>query len=308
MDGTSVLLGLSLAMLIPVVIGATVDFIHRANNRLEVKKKELPNYDSMARGHYVKFDEKVESRVLEEANMLHSCRKCGKYSRTYQQVLAFMKKRAAGEEPKLFPERESIYTSVRPMRVERNRICPHCEGEICVFYSKDDWPWIDTHPDCPKIGYEGYHQYKNTLKEVEQLIYDMKSMEAYQKYNGFEVKGTSEFDVIGELNNENSHELTGQNKVFYVDKKGCQHKCETWGIWTDTSKQIGFNAQCRGERIELKIRLIGRVPGANGSIVYLLSCYNQAFVKIHCDTFDPFIENLMKGRRMVTSNWNSHLS
>lgn len=106
------------------------------------------------------------------ANSLMKCRKCERYSRSYQQYLT---------EIQLSLKEEIKYWG-------KGWVCPHCYNRdpLKMGYTNDSYKWLDTHPDCPKIGNDDYKKYMKTLEEGQRALYEMESIDAFKKYNGFD--------------------------------------------------------------------------------------------------------------------------
>lgn len=107
------------------------------------------------------IDKKNEFQIeLQHYNMLLKCDNCGKFHRKYQEELE--------------------------MRINRNyknyHTCPRCYHHSPI-YSGEHYPWLDTHPEFPKLTWKDLQLLKKTLRNIEKLSYEDRVIEKFLYYH-----------------------------------------------------------------------------------------------------------------------------
>lgn len=101
-------------------------------------------------------------RHVKYANKLFVCNHCGKYSRYYQmEITKLERKLKKGDE---------------------SHCCPHCDEGYLNEARISNYAWLDYHSDCPKIKWSGKLKYMRTIREINELLKQMESFEALEKY------------------------------------------------------------------------------------------------------------------------------
>ena len=108
-----------------------------------------------------KISEKIYSRRLEldDLNVLYECKECGKFHRKYQEEIQ--------------------------IRLDRNypgyHHCPRCYGKA-TLYSGEEYPWISTNPEAPKLRLQDVKKIKKILNDVERYRQEDQSIEKFLYY------------------------------------------------------------------------------------------------------------------------------
>ncbi|WP_062351915.1 hypothetical protein [Bacillus kwashiorkori] len=96
---------------------------------------------------------------IDHFNTLYKCEKCGKFHRQYQKEIV------------------SKYSATSSKEDQ----CPFCHGSSSLYTGKQ-YSWMKTNPDCPIITKKTLHILKRTLKKMEQIGAEDKSLEEFLKY------------------------------------------------------------------------------------------------------------------------------
>lgn len=105
--------------------------------------------------------DKIYSKRLEldEMNLLYKCNECGKLHRKYQEEIQ--------------------------IRLDKNypsyHRCPHCYKPASL-YSGEEYPWMITNPEAPKLRLRDLRKIKKLLHDVEQYRKMDRSIEKFLYY------------------------------------------------------------------------------------------------------------------------------
>lgn len=96
---------------------------------------------------------------LDDYNTLLICESCGKLHRKYQEELE-----------KFLSPNYKVHT------------CPRCHQPSAI-YNDEQFKWLKSHPDFPKLNIWDLRKYKKTLKKIHELSYQDKTIEKFLSYH-----------------------------------------------------------------------------------------------------------------------------
>ncbi|WAA08619.1 hypothetical protein [Fervidibacillus albus] len=116
---------------------------------------------SLAIGYKITHTIYAKQIELTEYNELYKCNRCGKFHRKYQEI---------------------VLTKIDPNYTEST--CPICHSQSSVYFG-NEYDWMKTNPESPRIRFRQLHQLKKAIKTVEATKKEDESIETFLNYYHF---------------------------------------------------------------------------------------------------------------------------
>lgn len=190
-------------------------------------------------------DGSITTYSWDAANDLYMCHHvdCNKYSRFYQQRIAFLK----------FMVTQPANLKKPFVDNDNYRICPHCEvnkdfeNPYALMRSDAKWTWLETDPDCPMLkDSEDVKAAVLLISQLRKAIRENEEIASFQQYHGVESESI-EIMLDGRLvrltpkDNSRTLDLTKKVDTITADKISVPPELESVQVVHSAMRNFGVS-------------------------------------------------------------------